>query len=81
MKDRIGEGGQTLVTNLRHYKALKEAQEALGRVREGLDAGRTSDLVAQDLRDAISALGEITGMDISENEILGNIFSHFCIGK
>ena len=81
MKDRIGEGGQTLVTNLRHYKALKEAQEALGRVREGLDAGRTSDLVAQDLRDAISALGEITGMDISEDEILGNIFSHFCIGK
>ena len=81
MKDRIGEGGQTLVTNLRHYKALKEAQEALGRVREGLDAGRTTDLVAQDLRDAISALGEITGMDISENEILGNIFSHFCIGK
>jgi tRNA modification GTPase len=81
MKDRIGEGGQTLVTNLRHYKALKEAQEALGRVREGLDAGRTTDLVAQDLRDAISALGEITGMDISEDEILGNIFSHFCIGK
>lgn len=81
MKDRIGEGGQTLVTNLRHYKALKEAQEALGRVRQGLDAGRTSDLVAQDLRDAISALGEITGMDISEDEILGNIFSHFCIGK
>ncbi len=81
MKDRIGEGGQTLVTNLRHYKALKDAQEALGRVREGLDAGRTTDLVAQDLRDAISALGEITGMDISEDEILGNIFSHFCIGK
>ena len=81
MKDRIGEGGQTLVTNLRHYTALKDAQEALGRVREGLDAGRTTDLVAQDLRDAISALGEITGMDISEDEILGNIFSHFCIGK
>jgi tRNA modification GTPase len=81
MKSRIGEGDQTLVTNLRHFQALSQAKEALLRVQEGLAGGRTTDLVAQDLRDAITAIGTITGMDISEEEVLGNIFSHFCIGK
>jgi len=70
----------TLVTNLRHLHALQEAQKALHRVREGLSSTLPTDLIAQDLRQALYDLGSITG-DVSTEEILGNIFGKFCIGK
>ena len=69
-----------LVTNLRHLHALQEAQKALNRVREGLISLLPTDLIAQDLRQALYDLGSITG-DITTEEILGNIFGKFCIGK
>lgn len=70
----------TLVTNARHYQALMDAQIALYRVEDGLAAGTTTDLVAQDIREALYHLGSIVG-EINTEEILGNIFSRFCIGK
>lgn len=75
----IGED-DVIVTNLRHYEALKKAFEAIHRVIEGLDIGITHDFLAQDIRECMFYLGEITGQ-ISTDEILGNIFSKFCIGK
>lgn len=69
-----------IVTNMRHYEALRKAQEAIERVLEGLDSGLSSDFIAQDIRECMHYLGEITGQ-ISTDEILGNIFSKFCIGK
>lgn len=70
----------TLVTNLRHYEALLDAQRALDRVEDGLNAGTPTDLVSQDIREALYHLGSIVG-EIDTDEILGNIFSKFCIGK
>jgi tRNA modification GTPase len=69
-----------MVTNIRHYEALKRAHESLQRAREGLDSGLSSDLMAMDVRDVLHYLGEITG-EITTDEILGNIFANFCIGK
>ena len=76
---QIGEH-DVVVTNLRHYEALRNALEAVRRVKEGLDTGITSDFISQDIRECMFYLGEITGQ-ISTDEILGNIFSKFCIGK
>lgn len=70
----------TLVTNARHYQALMEAQIALYRVEDGLASATPTDLVAQDIREALYHLGSIVG-EINTEEILGNIFSRFCIGK
>lgn len=72
--------GETVITNLRHYEALQRAQEALQRVEEGFAGKRSGDLIAQDLREVLYHLGSITG-EITTDEILGNIFSKFCIGK
>jgi len=69
-----------VVTNLRHYEALNKALEAIRRVEEGLKTGITHDFISQDIRECMFYLGEITGQ-ISTDEILGNIFSKFCIGK
>ena len=69
-----------VVTNARHYEALVRADEALTRSIAGLKSGLSGDLVSQDIRECLHYLGEITG-EISNNEILGEIFSHFCIGK
>ncbi|MBQ6958019.1 MAG: tRNA uridine-5-carboxymethylaminomethyl(34) synthesis GTPase MnmE [Bacteroidales bacterium] len=69
----------TLVTNTRHLEALRDALSALDRVQDGLGLTPT-DLLAQDLREALRHLGSITG-EISTDEILGNIFRNFCIGK
>jgi len=69
-----------LVTNIRHFEALSAARTSLLRVRDGLALGVPSDLVAQDLREAIYSLGSITG-EITADETLGVIFSKFCIGK
>ena len=70
-----------VVTNLRHYEALARALEDISRVRQGLAAALPSDLVAQDLRDCLGHLAEITGGEITSEETLQNIFKHFCIGK
>jgi tRNA modification GTPase len=71
---------EIMVTNVRHYEALKRASEAMARAREGLDSGLSSDLFAMDVRQVLHYLGEITG-EITTDEILGNIFANFCIGK
>lgn len=69
-----------VVTNLRHAEALQKTLDALELVHSGLDCGLAPDLLAEDLRDALAALGSITG-EISSDEVLGNIFKNFCIGK
>lgn len=76
-----GDTDETLVTNIRHYEALVRAATALRRVQDGLKvATLPPDLIAQDLREALYHLGEIVG-EISTDEVLGNIFRKFCIGK
>lgn len=70
----------TLVTNLRHKEALDSALSALVRTRTGLESGTPTDLVSQDIREALYHLSSIVG-EISTDEILGNIFKNFCIGK
>ncbi|MBO4814886.1 MAG: tRNA uridine-5-carboxymethylaminomethyl(34) synthesis GTPase MnmE [Muribaculaceae bacterium] len=69
-----------IVTNARHYEALVRAGEAIERAIEGLQGGVSGDFVSQDIRECMHYLGEITG-EITTDEILGEIFSHFCIGK
>ena len=69
-----------VVTNARHIDALKNAQSALARVQDGLRSGLPTDLVSQDIREAIYHIGSIVG-EISTDEVLGNIFKNFCIGK
>ena len=70
----------TIVSNSRHYTALQTATESLDSVMNGLSIGITGDFLAMDIRHALNALGEITG-EISTDDLLGNIFSKFCIGK
>lgn len=70
-----------IVTNARHHAALCAARESLERVATALTMGLSGDLIAQDLREALFHLAEITGGEITTDEVLGNIFSHFCIGK
>ena len=69
-----------VVTNARHYDALCHAQEAICRAIDGLQSGLSGDFVSQDIRECMHYLGEITG-EITTHEILGSIFSRFCIGK
>lgn len=75
----ISEDGVT-VTNSRHAAALRASADALSDVIAGLDRGAPGDLLAEDLRSALDCLGTITG-EISSNEVLGEIFGKFCIGK
>lgn len=79
-KDLTENTDAVLVTNLRHLEALSSASTALGRVKSGLSFGTATDLVSQDLREALYHLGSILG-EISTDEVLGNIFKNFCIGK
>ena len=79
-RDLLGDSDTTLVTNQRHVQALTDARTSLLRVREGLATGLPTDLAAQDIREAIYHLGSIVG-EISTDEVLGNIFRNFCIGK
>ncbi len=69
-----------VVTNIRHYEALQQAQQAVNRVFDGLQNHISTDLIAQDLREVLYHIGEITG-EITTDEVLGNIFRNFCIGK
>ncbi|MFA5850221.1 MAG: tRNA uridine-5-carboxymethylaminomethyl(34) synthesis GTPase MnmE [Bacteroidales bacterium] len=70
----------TLVTNLRHYQALQDARTSLLRVVDGISSELPTDLLTQDIREALYHIGEIVG-EINSEEILGNIFGKFCIGK
>ena len=79
-RDLLADSDTTLVTNQRHVQALTDARTSLLRVREGLASGLPTDLAAQDIREAIYHLGSIVG-EISTDEVLGNIFRNFCIGK
>ena len=69
-----------IVTNVRHFEALSRAHESIERVQLGLDNIISGDFLAQDIRECLHYLGEITG-EISTDEILGHIFKNFCIGK
>jgi tRNA modification GTPase len=69
-----------IISNIRHFNALSSSSESLNRVIEGLSSSLPQDLLAQDIRETIRYLGEITG-EVTTDEILGNIFKNFCIGK
>ncbi|WP_262922903.1 tRNA uridine-5-carboxymethylaminomethyl(34) synthesis GTPase MnmE [Hymenobacter cellulosilyticus] len=76
--DRTGQS--TIVTNLRHARSLEQTNQALDAVLLGIEAGTGTELLAADLRQALAALGEITG-EISSDDLLTSIFTQFCIGK
>ena len=79
-RDILADSDTTLVTNQRHIQALSDSRTSLLRVREGLASSLPTDLASQDIREAIYQLGSIVG-EISTDEVLGNIFRNFCIGK
>lgn len=79
-KDLLADSDTTLITNARHYEALSNARDALVRVRTGLSDALPTDLLTQDIREALYHIGSIVG-EISTDEVLGNIFRNFCIGK
>lgn len=72
--------GDVVVTNLRHYEALTHALQAIRRVEEGLTTQLSGDFIAQDIRECIFHLSDIAGQ-VTTDDVLQNIFSHFCIGK
>ena len=69
-----------IVTNIRHYEALTKALDAIERTISGLESNLSGEFLSQDIRECLQYLGAITGQ-ISTDEVLGNIFKHFCIGK
>jgi tRNA modification GTPase len=71
---------ETIITNTRHYDSLHKALEEVQKVKFGLNSGISSDLMAIDIRQALFYFGEITG-EVTNDELLGNIFANFCIGK
>lgn len=79
-KADMPENEDVIVTNARHYQALQKTRESLKQVSNGLESGLSGDLLTIDIREAIDFLGEITG-EITTDEVLGYIFSKFCIGK
>ena len=79
VKDFVNTEG-TVISNLRHYEAIHKIDAALTRVEQDIEAGLSPDLLSSDIRTALHYLGEITGT-VTNEEILGNIFSKFCIGK
>ena len=70
-----------VVTNARHYDALTRSHDCIQRVIDGLQMQLSGDLLSEDLRQALDTLAEITGGQITPNEVLGNIFKNFCVGK
>lgn len=79
-KSLLGDTSAVLISNSRHYEALTRALQAIRRVREGLDIGLSGEFLSLDLHDCLNSMGEVTGQ-ITGDEVLSNIFSHFCIGK
>lgn len=75
------ENSDILVSNVRHFEALRAAHDSISRVRDGLSLQLPGDLISQDLRECIQHLGEITGGEVTPDAVLQNIFKHFCIGK
>ena len=71
---------ETIVTNTRHYDSLLKALEEIQKVKFGLETNLSSDLMALDIREALYHFGMITGQ-VTNDELLGNIFANFCIGK
>lgn len=71
---------ETIVSNSRHFEALNNALKAIKEVRKGIDNNISADLFAIDIRQALFHLGEITG-EVTTEDLLGNIFANFCIGK
>ena len=71
---------ETIVTNTRHYDSLLKALEEIQKVKWGLESHLSSDLITIDIRSALHFFGEITG-EVTNDELLGNIFMNFCIGK
>ncbi len=69
-----------MLSNARHYEAITRAHDAIVRVKEGMSAGLSGELLSMDLQDCLAAIGEVTGQ-ITNAEVLSNIFSKFCIGK
>ncbi len=69
-----------IVSNVRHYEALLHARDAIERVIDGLNSGLSGEFISQDIRECLHYLGEITG-EITTDEVLGNIFKNFCVGK
>ena len=80
VKNLSPSAGNTIITNIRHYEALNNALQALEKVEEGIQIHLSGDLLAIDIRETLYHLGSITGA-VSNDELLGNIFSRFCIGK
>jgi tRNA modification GTPase len=76
----VEEANQSIVASSRHYQALKQTLESLDLVHQGIQSGVSGDLLSSDLRQALYHLGTITG-EITTDELLGNIFGRFCIGK
>lgn len=74
------DSGQTIVTNLRHYQSLMSAAASLEKVRSSLTTSQTPDLLSEDLRQALYHLSSILG-EVTPDEVLGNIFERFCVGK
>ena len=71
---------ETIVTNSRHYDSLIKALEAIQKVQWGLQSDLSADLMSLDIKDALFEFGTITGQ-VTNDELLGNIFANFCIGK
>ena len=71
---------QTIVSNSRHFEALNKALTEINHVQKGIDDNVNSDLIAIDIRQTLMHLGEITGK-VTTEDLLGNIFANFCIGK
>ena len=69
-----------VITNARHFEALTHSSTSLNRVIEGIESGLSEDLLSQDIRECLHYIGEITG-EVTTDEVLGNIFRNFCIGK
>ena len=72
--------GDIIVTNARHYEALTRALEAIKRVQQGLEQDLSGDLISEDLRECLHHLADIVG-EVTDDDVLGNIFKNFCIGK
>lgn len=75
------DASHSVVTNVRHYNALKQALKALRRAKKSFANQTPTDLVAEDLRQCLHHIGEITGSEITSESVLQNIFANFCVGK
>ena len=72
---------EVILTNIRHYEIFSRALESINRAETALESGLSGEFVSQDIRDALRNFAEITGDEITTDEVLGNIFKNFCIGK